>query len=180
VSALLLTGTAERPDTTEDLRKTLQSILPIFAYVGVVLMLAQGLIYRRLVRRVGEVHFLRAGVALMAFGLAAAALLLALLPDQVVSWPVLGVALTIMTVAVMGFAFLTPSVQALVSRRSDPTRQGEVLGVNQSAAALARILGPFLGPALFFVPPQYLLPYLIGAVLLLGVLLLSLRVRPEQ
>ena len=48
------------------------------------------------------------------------------------------------------------------------------------AAALARILGPFLGPALFFVPPRYLLPYLIGAVLLLGVLLLSLRVRPEQ
>ena len=45
-----------------------------------------------------------------------------------------------LTAAVIGFAFLTPSAQALVSRRSDPEKQGEVLGVNQSAAALARIL----------------------------------------
>ena len=40
----------------------------------------------------------------------------------------------------IGAPFLTPSVQALISRRSDPERQGEVLGVNQSFSALARIL----------------------------------------
>ena len=48
-------------------------------------------------------------------------------------------------VAVVGFAFVNPSVSALVSQRADPARQGEVLGVNQSFAALGRILGPLVG-----------------------------------
>ena len=54
-----------------------------------------------------------------------------------------------MSVAVIGFAFVNPSVSALVSKRADPARQGEVLGVNQSFASLGRILGPFLGSVLF-------------------------------
>ena len=54
-----------------------------------------------------------------------------------------------MAVSVIGFAFVNPSVSALVSKRSDPARQGEVLGVNQSFASLGRILGPFLGSVLF-------------------------------
>ena len=76
----------------------------------------------------------------------------------------------------MGFAFLTPSVQALVSRRSDPARQGEILGVNQSAAALARILGPLVSIPLFFSTRSHILPYLFGASLLGIVLLLCLRI----
>jgi len=86
-------------------------------------------------------------------------------------------ALGVFTVAVMGFAFLTPSVQSLISRLSDPARQGEVLGVNQSASALARILGPFLSIMLFFAAPSHVLPYIFGATLLAIVFLLSLRVR---
>ena len=59
-------------------------------------------------------------------------------------WGVLGSALLVMTLAVAGFACMTPAIQALISRRSDATIQGEVLGVNQSASALARCLGlPF-------------------------------------
>ena len=54
-----------------------------------------------------------------------------------------------LALAVVGFAFLTPSAQALISKRSDPARQGEVLGVNQSFSALARILGPVIGVVLF-------------------------------
>ena len=54
-----------------------------------------------------------------------------------------------MSVAVIGFAFVNPSVSALVSKRADPARQGEVMGVNQSFASLGRILGPFLGSVLF-------------------------------
>ena len=83
------------------------------------------------------------------------------------------------SVAVIGFAFVTPSVQALISRRSDPARQGEILGVNQSASALARILGPVVGVSLFFVTPSHLLPYLLGGCLLVGVFVLSLRIRPQ-
>jgi hypothetical protein len=49
-----------------------------------------------------------------------------------------------LTSAVVGFAFLTPSAQALISRRTSADRQGEILGVNQSASAMARIPVPSL------------------------------------
>jgi DHA1 family tetracycline resistance protein-like MFS transporter len=42
----------------------------------------------------------------------------------------------------MGWGLLAPSLQSLVSRRARPNEQGEVLGVNQSAAAFARVIGP--------------------------------------
>ena len=70
------------------------------------------------------------------------------------------------TVAIIGFAFLTPSVQSLISRRSPADRQGQVLGVNQSASAMARILGPMLGLTLYKVTDTHLLPYVFGALLL--------------
>src|SRR5881409_701885 len=85
--------------------------------------------------------------------------------------------LATMAVAVAGFAFLNPSVSALISRRSDPARQGEVLGVNQSANAMARILGPLVGLSVFDVLPSHVLPYSLGAGLLVIVFVLSLRIR---
>ena len=77
--------------------------------------------------------------------------------------------------AVTGFALLTPSAQALVSRRSDPEKQGEILGVNQSASAMARIVGPLISLPLYFV--NHLLPYLLGGVLMLLMLALIPRIR---
>jgi len=82
-----------------------------------------------------------------------------------------------MTLAVIGFAFLTPSAQALISRRSDPAKQGEILGVNQSAASLARILGPIFGLSLYKLTPNHLLPYVFGAGLLVLMLPLLPRIR---
>ncbi len=71
-----------------------------------------------------------------------------------------------LTAAVVGFAFLTPSAQALISRRTAAGRQGEILGVNQSAAAMARILGPVLGISLYELTATHLLPYAFGAAVL--------------
>ena len=89
-----------------------------------------------------------------------------------------------MTLAVVGFALLTPSAQALISKRGDPQRQGEVLGVNQSASAMARILGPFLGLTMFDmsvtgVLPPHILPFAVGAALLGFVLIVSLGIRQD-
>jgi MFS family permease len=81
--------------------------------------------------------------------------------------PLLAWMMASMTLAVIGFAFLTPSAQALVSRRTEASRQGEVLGVNQSASAMARILGPILGLILYKLTDTHLLPYVFGALLLL-------------
>lgn len=82
-----------------------------------------------------------------------------------------------LTAAVVGFAFLTPSAQALISRRTPADRQGEILGVNQSAAAVARILGPALGIPLYTLTPSHLLPYAFGAALLLLMLPMLLLVQ---
>jgi MFS family permease len=192
VSKYLLTGRVEQTEmiTRAELRGTElgpdrsmdQSIFLVFAYVGLVLMLIQGLVYRRLVSRVGEVRFLQLGLLLMTLGLAGGVEVLEYRETLTEAGALMPAALGAMTVAVIGFAFLTPSIQALISRRSDPTRQGEVLGINQSAAALARILGPFLGITLFFLrgpqhPPE--LPYICGAFLMAAVFLFSLRMQQE-
>jgi MFS family permease len=169
----------------------------IFAYVGTVLMVTQGGLYRRLAHRVSEATFMAAGIALMALGVAslggvswlsllgkpdvaggmAAGVGARLLPGSVPFGVLLACLLVSLSFAVIGFALLTPSAQALVSRRSDPSKQGEVLGVNQSAAALARILGPIFGLSLYELTPSHLLPYLFGAVLLLLMLPLIPRIR---
>ena len=174
---LLNPEAASNPALAEDVAispEVMQKSLLVFAYVGFVLMLAQGFLYRRLVHRVGEILFMRVGIVLMGLGLLGAVGLL-------LQWQVVGTrtdvllgALLDVTIAVLGFACLTPSLQALISRRSDPAIQGEILGVNQSASALARILGPMFGVSLFFATPSHILPYLAGAALLMLVFLLAL------
>jgi MFS transporter, DHA1 family, tetracycline resistance protein len=153
----------------------------LFAYVGFVLMVTQGLLYRRLANRVSETTFMFMGLILMGIGVGSLA---------GVNWAgvtrdaggtglfsfelLLAWMMASMTLAVMGFAFLTPSAQALVSRRTPSSRQGEVLGVNQSASAMARILGPILGLSLYKLTETHMLPYVFGA----GLLLLMLPLIP--
>ncbi|MCS7015741.1 MAG: MFS transporter [Gemmatales bacterium] len=145
----------------------------LFAYVGVILMIMQGLVVRKLVLFVGEAHMVRLGIGLMLSAL----ILMAL-------WSAggaLGITLLALALAVAGFAFCTPALQALVSRGTDPAQQGQILGVNQSAASLSRILGPLLGNALY--GPKHgthQLPYYAAAVLLLLAFSLTLTLRPAE
>jgi MFS family permease len=148
----------------------------IFAYVGFVLMFTQGYLYRKLKNKYHEVSLIRLGVGFMFLGLAGLAAV-AMGGESSVRPVAFFVSLAF---GVVGFAFMTPSIQALISRRSDPARQGEVLGVNQSFSALARILGPIVGNVLFFIPnTAHVLPYVSSAVLLALVLALLTRVRKE-
>jgi MFS transporter, DHA1 family, tetracycline resistance protein len=148
----------------------------IFAYIGLVLLLTQGLLYRRLAKRVSEPTFMLIGIVLMAAGLAGLGFVTYSVDnsghDSQMTMTLVFVALAC---AVMGFAFLTPSAQALISRRTNVNQQGEILGVNQSAAALARILGPIVGISLLKLNP--LSPYIFGAGLLVLMLPLMPRVR---
>jgi MFS family permease len=165
--------------TTRGLQLDDRDTFLLFAYVGLVLAIAQGGLYRPLARRVPEQTFMWIGAVLMALGLlgvgwvasqaeAATPPPFATLRNEL---------LVALAVAVTGFAFMTPSVQALISRRSDPGRQGEVLGVNQSASAMARILGPSVGVPLYFLTASHFLPYALGTGLLGLVLVLTLRLR---
>lgn len=147
----------------------------IFAYVGFVLMFTQGLLYRRLKDKYHEVTLMRLGVAFMLLGLVGLA---AVAMGGTSSMRQVGFFI-VLACGVIGYAFLTPSAQALISKRSDPARQGEVLGVNQSFSALARILGPVTGNVLFFAHPSHALPYATSALLLAIVLGLITKLRKD-
>lgn len=121
---------------------TYPRLLMVFAYVGFVLTFAQGFLVRRLATRVPEAFLAAGGAGVAAVGF----LILAASVDQArLAWLFVG-----LFVEVTGFAFVTPSIQSLISRRSDPARQGGILGVGQSVTAMARIIGPVVGIRLFY------------------------------
>jgi MFS family permease len=141
----------------------------VFALIGFVLLLAGGC-YRPLAKRFAESTLLAGGVGLMIVGLGLVGF---------VAWAVgrggmdTGVLEKVFYVAsalaVAGFAGVNPSVSALISRRTDPDRQGEVLGVNQSFASLGRILGPLAGSILYDAHGSHALPFVAAVVTLVGV-----------
>ena len=47
----------------------------------------------------------------------------------------------------VGFSLVSANLQALISLESRPEQQGTVMGVAQSFAAFARVLGPIIGGA---------------------------------
>ena len=141
----------------------------VFAFIGFMLLLAGGA-YRPLAKRLPETRLLALGVALMALGLAAvgaAAWGVFRDPSAGGTTLVRVVFYVASALAVAGFACVNPSVSALISKQADPSRQGEVLGVNQSFASLGRIVGPFVGSFLFGLHPSHALPFA-AAVAVLG------------
>ena len=147
----------------------------VFAAVGFVLMFAQGGLYRPLVGRWKEGRMMVVGIGLMFLGLGTLAVVA--WSASVVSTPetargMLPLFYLALGLSVAGFAFVNPSISALVSKRADPNRQGEVLGVNQSSAALGRILGPFIGVFVFELHPSRTLPYVVAVGALVCVLIL--------
>jgi MFS family permease len=150
----------------------------VFAYVGFVLMLTQGGLYRPLAARRPEDYWVRLGVGLMLLGLVGLTVVaywaFSIRPAASGTGLKLLFYLSV-TVAVVGFAFVNPSLTSLVSRRADPARQGEVLGVNQAFSALGRILGPFVGSTVYYWHGSRVLPYVVAAVLLAGVVVLLPR-----
>ena len=75
-------------------------------------------------------------------------------------------------VEVTGFSLITPSVQSLISRRSDPAKQGGILGVSQGTSALARVVGPLIAVPLFFRSPEW--PYYAAAAMMAAALAIFL------
>ncbi|MBT8479599.1 MAG: MFS transporter [Gemmatimonadetes bacterium] len=120
----------------------------MFALVGMVSAAVQGALIGPMVERYGEQANAALGGALLSAGVIAMGLAQSI-PATIVSLLAVGV----------GWGLLAPSLQSLVSRRAMATEQGEVLGVNQSASALARVIGPVaagwaygaLGPGMGFV-----------------------------
>lgn len=141
----------------------------VFAYIGFVLALSQGLIVRRLLPRVGELLMSRAGTALMTAGLVLIGVSAVVQSKSMLY--------AVVPIAVVGFSAVTPSLQSLLSRHTAATQQGGILGLGQSISALARILGPAMGIPLNGI--DVALPYWVGAgIMALGIMLTLALSRP--
>jgi MFS family permease len=127
-----------------------------YAFIGLTLAVVQGGIVRRIAGKVNEGTLAAGGAIAQMLGFF---LIIAAISSR--SVPMLFAALG---VVVAGFSFMQPSLSSLLSRRTDPEKQGVVLGLGQSANSLARIVGsgisiPLLKQSLTF-------PYYMAAALM--------------
>lgn len=145
-----------------------EGVLLVFAYIGLVLSIAQGVVVRRVAGRMPEARMAFVGGVFTIIGYA-------LVPAVYYSGN-LPLLLFALLIEVAGFAFLPTAINSLISRRSDPAKQGGILGINQSFTSLARILGPYIGIRLFFAEPT--LPFWTAAGLMtLALVLMSIAAR---
>ena len=117
---------------------TAASIGLVFAFIGVVLSIVQGVLVGKAVKRVGEPRLISGATLLIAISLG-------MLPFAS-TVPLLMLTLGVLAV---GMGFNSPSLSSMVSRLSDPNDQGGILGLASSLASLGRVIGPAWGGFLF-------------------------------
>jgi len=107
-------------------------IFDLFTYMGLTIILANGLIARPLLKKIGEFKTLNLGQILVMGSIAA-------IPFFAPNAKAITLILIVMAT---GSALFNPALSALVSRLAPSDIQGFALGANQSLASTARILGP--------------------------------------
>lgn len=141
----------------------------LFGAIGIVIVIVQGGLIKRLTQRFGEWKLAIAGPLFITAGL-----LLIGLPIHW-AWVWTGFLAGGICLAIGGGLY-NPSIQSLISRHCSADEQGEILGANQGMASLARATGPILAGILF----EYLFPasvYYVSASLCFIVALLVMSRR---
>ncbi len=140
----------------------------LFAYVGLISAIIQGRMIGPLVERYGERRVAGAGGALLATGFA-----------MLGAFPSLGAVFGALALVGLGWGCVIPSLQSIVSRRAPPGEQGEVLGVNQSAASAGRVIGPVAaGWGFGVLGPRF--GFLAGALLVAAAVVLVWRMSDDR
>ncbi len=111
---------------------------------------------------------------------------------EIVSFGILGfltnglIALMLIPITAIG-AVITPALQAMMSRATPDSQQGELQGVLTSLHALSMVISPLLMTSIFaqFIRPDTIVylpgaPFLLALVLMLAGCVLFLRARPVQ
>jgi DHA1 family tetracycline resistance protein-like MFS transporter len=140
---------------------TAASIGFLFAFIGLILSLIQGVLVGRVVKRVGERRLIPAAIFLISLSIG-------LIPF-VWNVPTLLVALAILAV---GMGFNNPSLSSMVSKLSHEDDQGGILGLASSIASLGRVVGPAWGGYLYDAYGMTT-PYLAAAGLMFAAFLVS-------
>jgi MFS transporter, DHA1 family, tetracycline resistance protein len=134
----------------------------LFAYIGVLITVVQGGLTGRLAKRFGERRLISVVPFCLIFGLG-------LLPYS----PSLKPLLLVLIVLIVGHGATNPSISSLISQAASTEDQGGILGVAQSLASLARILGPIWG-GFTFDALGFHYPYLTGSLFMAVAFSLSL------
>jgi DHA1 family tetracycline resistance protein-like MFS transporter len=110
----------------------------LFAFIGVVLAVVQGVLVGKVVKIIGEKRLIPLAIGAIAVGIGMVPL----------AWSVPGLLVALGVLAV-GMGFNGPSLTAMVSKLSDPDDQGGNLGLASSIASLGRVVGPVWGGYLY-------------------------------
>lgn len=132
----------------------------MFVYIGVLLVLTQGLLVRKYSSVFGEYK-------LSTVGLASGVIAFVLL-SQSFDLILFFIALAFMALSI---GLTSPSMSALVSLSANEQEQGEILGLFRSAGSFARTIGPLIASSLYFLLGNKT-AYLIGALLVIAAILL--------
>src|SRR5690606_10265102 len=100
-----------------------------FAALGLVSAVMQGGLIRRLIPRFGEPRLIPVGLLMLALGLATLAVI----------GSTAGLLLAVVLVG-LGQGLAAPTITGLLSRATDPARQGTIFGALLSAQTLARLV----------------------------------------
>jgi MFS family permease len=153
VAAILLWGDIYH--TTE------QQVGYLFAYVGFISVIVQGMMLPKMTRKYGE-H------KLMVFGHLASFIGVFFIPFIPVS-SLFTIGLGILLFFAIGTSLVNPLNISMISLYSYKQKQGQIMGFAQSVNALARILGPFSGSILYGIDHRF--PYyMAGALTVIGTL----------
>lgn len=113
----------------------------IFAYVGILAIIFQGFLFNKMVSRFGEPRLVALGCLLLVGSLFA----VPYIGPQ--SGGLIGLLVGVAFFSI-GNALSSPALTSLASKLADEDDQGKALGTMQSAASLARALGPVIGGVL--------------------------------
>lgn len=117
----------------------------LFLFIGIIAAIVQGMLIGKLVKRFGEMPLVVIGALIFTLSL----FVLPFVGPQVGGL----VALLVITgILAIGNSLATPALTSLSSKSVSRSEQGSVLGVTQSAASLARVIGPLLSAFLIYSP----------------------------
>jgi multidrug resistance protein len=136
----------------------------LFTLSGGTTVVVRGLLLGKLVKKLGESVTARIGIC----SLMAALISFPLLPAA--RWTVVVVPLY-----AFGAGTLFPALASLVSRATDRSSQGSIMGGSQVVGGLGRVIGP-LWAGYFFQTIGITTPFVVGAVLVLFALLVAMRI----
>ncbi len=110
----------------------------IFAYLGVLAIIMQGFLFGKLAKKFGEANLVVVGSMLLSGSLL-------VVPFVGPDWGGLAGLLVGIAFFSVGNSLSSPALTSLASKIADEEEQGKALGVLQSAASLARAVGPVIG-----------------------------------